>query len=616
MLGLARCCSLPIRHLCLVMSLAGLSPAQSFSIATNSSLPAGTAGVPYSVTLMAVGGFAPYSFSVAAGSSLPAGLTLSAAGLLSGAPVSSGTFGFTMQASDAAPAPDMATAALTLKVNAGPVSIATQPPLFAGIVAQPYAQPLVAANGTPPYTWTIVSGASALTAEGLTLNSVSGGEVLSGTPQTAGTFTFTVQVTDASHGTAQQTFSIAVSVPMLTLSPVGALPSGTTGAAYSQKLPLLVTGGVSPYTWSLTSTPVPGLTFDPTGVALNGAPTTAGTYTVAVMVTDAAGNTANKSLTLAIAAGALTITTPSQLPSGQLGASYSQSFTAVGGAPPYTWSATGLPAGLTLNSTTGAVSGTLTGAGPFQVVVTVTDSALTSFKNLFTISVSYPPAPAITFSGLPAAASPAQQCPLQISLAAAYPVDISGQAILTFSPGAGPADDTIQFASGGTSASFTVPAGATTPVSSVPLALQTGTVAGTLTVSLHLQAGGVDITPSPAPSMTTQIAPAAPVISSLQTTVGNNSLSVVVTGYSTAREVTQAVFTFSAATGQTLETSASSITVNVSTLFGTWFVDPANSRFGSQFIFTQPFTVQGNPAAVIPVSVTLTNPTGSVTKNF
>jgi hypothetical protein len=91
---------------------------------------------------------------------------------------------------------------------------------------------------------------------------------------------------------------------------------------------------------------------------------------------------------------------------------------------------------------------------------------------------------------------------------------------------------------------------------------------------------------------------------------------VVVTGYSTAREVTQAVFTFSAATGQTLQTSASSITVDVSTLFGTWFVDPANSQFGSQFVFTQPFTIQGDPTQVIPVSVTLTNRTGSVTMNF
>jgi len=576
-------------------------------------------GVPYSQSqpLAAVGGFTPYTFSVAAGSSLPAGLTLSASGLLSGTPTTAGTFSFTVQAADAAQPPHTATATFTLNINTAPVSITTQS-LFPATVGQPYVQAFAAANGVTPYAWTIVSGATALTAEGLTLNSSSGVEVLSGTPTAVGTFAFTIQVTDASvpHGAAQQTFSITVSAPVLTLAVVGSLPSGTAGAAYSQKLPLSATGGVPPYTWSLTGTPVPGLTFDPTGVALNGTPATAGTFTVAVTVTDSAGNTASKNLTLTIAPSALTITTPSQLPNGLLSASYSQTFTATGGVPPYSWSATGLPAGLTLNSTTGAVSGTLAAAGAFQVVVTVTDSALTSSKSLFTISVSYPPSPAITFSGLPATASPAKQYPLQVSLGSAYPAAISGQAILAFSPDTGPTDGTIQFASGGTTASFTVPAGATTPVSSVPLALQTGTVSGTLTVSLRFQAGGVDITPSPAPTITAQIARAAPVIASLQKTAGSNSLSVVVTGYSTAREVTQAVFTFSAATGQTLQTSASSITVDVSTLFGTWFVDPANSQFGSPFIFTQPFTIQGDPTAVIPVSVTLTNRTGSVTMNF
>ncbi|MGO9260804.1 MAG: hypothetical protein ACLQU1_31525 [Bryobacteraceae bacterium] len=74
-----------------------------------------------------------------------------------------------------------------------------------------------------------------------------------------------------------------------------------------------------------------------------------------------------------------------------------------------------------------------------------------------------------------------------------------------------------------------------------------------------MQAGGVDITPSPAPSVSTQIAAAAPVIANLQFTVTGNTLSIVVTGYATSREVTQAVFTFSAAAGQTLQTAATSL---------------------------------------------------------
>jgi len=83
-----------------------------------------------------------------------------------------------------------------------------------------------------------------------------------------------------------------------------------------------------------------------------------------------------------------------------------------------------------------------------------------------------------------------------------------------------------------------------------------------------------------------------------------------VTGFSTTREVTQATYTFTAVSGQTLQSSASSITVDVTQLFTTWF---SSSAIGSQFILSQPFTVQSpaSPASVIPASVTLVNRVGS-----
>ena len=584
---------------------AGLLFAQTSPVSiTTTSLPAGVVGQAYSQSVTATGGTAPYNFT---GTNLPSGLIINPAGVIAGTPTGAGSFTFTVTVTDSKQ--QTASANLKLVINPAPLAITTVS-TFSATVGQAYSQTFAASGGTPPYTWKTIAGSVAP----LTLTSAG---VLSGTPTAAGVLNFTIQVTDSAGATAQQAFSITVSVPPLTLTVVSSLPSGTVGVAYSQKLPVAASGGVLPYTWSLTSTPVAGLTFDPTGVALNGTPTTPGSFTIAVQVKDSAGTTASKSLSLIIAAAPLTITTSAQLPNGALNSPYSQTFTATGGVPPYSWTATGLPSGLSLNSATGVLSGTLTGAGTFSVVVTVTDSALSTFKNLFTIVVSYPPAPAITISGVPTTANPAQQYPLQVSLDSSYPVDISGQAILSFSPNSGPTDSTVQFASGGTTASFTVPAGSTTPGSgSAPLALQTGTVAGTLTISLRLQAGGVDITPAPAPSITTQISKAAPVITKLQTSVSGSSLSVVVTGYSTARQITQAVFSFSAATGQTLQASASSITIDVSSLFGNWFVDPANSQYGSQFVFTQPFTVQGDATAVIPVSVTLTNSTGSVTKNF
>jgi hypothetical protein len=198
---------------------------------------------------------------------------------------------------------------------------------------------------------------------------------------------------------------------------------------------------------------------------------------------------------------------------------------------------------------------------------------------------------------------------LRLETDSVYPAPINGQAILSFSPDTGPADRTIQFSTGGTTATFDIPTGSTS--ASGPLAIQTGTVSGTITITLRLEAGGIDITPSPAPTITSQVARAAPVIRSVQVNRNGSTINIVVTGYSTAREVTQARFAFNAASGQTLAPSASTITVDTNSLFGNWFQDPANSQFGSVFIFTQPFAVQGDATAVTPATVTLTNRIGS-----
>jgi hypothetical protein len=530
---------------------------------------------------------------------------VSASGVLSGSPTAAGSFSFPVQVTDANKS--TASATLSLSVSGAPLSITTVAPLFTGTVGTPYSQTFSAAGGVAPYTWTIQSGATG----GLTLDS---NGTLHGTPANAGTFSFTVHVADSAGAAASQSYSVTVNPPSLVITAGQPLASGSVGVAYSQKVPLSASGGTAPYTWSMTGSPVPGLTFDPTGLTLSGTPTAPGTFTLTFGVADSAGLTASKGLSLTIAPAGLSISTARTLTGATLNAPFSQTLAASGGAPPYNWSAAGLPAGLTINAATGQISGTPSAGGTFNpVVITVSDSTLSHYSDNFSLTVSLPGLSSISIAGLPSSISPAQQYPLTITLSSPYPAAITGQAIVSFAPDSGVGDSTVLFASGGTSASFNIPAGSLTAQASVPLALQSGTASGAISIALRLQSGGVDITPSPAPSVSGQIDRAAPIILNAQVVRGSNSISIVVTGYSTAREVTQATFSFNAASGQSLQSSASSIIVDTSSLFGGFF---STSSQGSQFLFTQPFTVSGDPTAVVPVSVTLTNRFGSVAANI
>jgi hypothetical protein len=590
------------------------SAAQSFtltitgsgvSIVTPSTLPSGSTGQPYTQTLTVTGGTGPYTWSSATG--LPGGLSLNpATGVIAGTPTAAGTFTFTVQVTDANRL--TGTQNFTLIINSSPLTITTVPPLFSGIVGTAYSQTFSASGGTLPYQWTILSG----NAGGLTLDPNSG--TLQGTPQSAGAFTFTVQVSDARRAAVSQSFSVTIAAPALTIVTAASLPSGAVGVSYTQQFS--VVGGTAPYTWSLVSGSVPGLAFDASRVTLSGTPTTPGSFTFTLQSRDAAGLSASRAFALTISPAQLSIASPTQLPDGTLGASYTYQMTAAGGIPPYTWSANGLPDGLSIDPNTGVIAGVVNAAGPPPFAVRVIDSARTSATNQFRINVALPTVPSIALSGLPSTVLPAQQFGLQLALGSTFPVAISGQAILSFAPEVGGTDGTIQFSTGGTTASFTIPAGSTTATFPAPLAVQTGTVAGTITVSLRLNAGGQDVTPSPPPAISAHIDQAAPVIQSATVTRSGSGLTIQVTGFSTAREVTQATFTFNAASGQTLQSTASQITIAVDTLFGSWFQNAANSAYGSQFVLMQPFSIQGDPNAVLPQTVTLTNRRGTVTASI
>jgi hypothetical protein len=190
-----------------------------------------------------------------------------------------------------------------------------------------------------------------------------------------------------------------------TLSISGSLPgTGTVAVAYSGTLN--VSGGTTPYTWTATGLP-PGVTGSSANTAtltVGGTPTKAGSYNVNIKVVDTNSNTTAYSVTIVIAQPATPVISGTFPVTGNVGTAYSGSLTASGGTPPYTWTVTGLPTGVTssgANSSTFSVSGTPTATGTFAVDVTLTDSlAGTSFYNV-SVVIAGPQPPTIS-GALPA----------------------------------------------------------------------------------------------------------------------------------------------------------------------------------------------------------------------
>lgn len=354
----------------------------------------GTLNAPYATSFtqafIASGGSGPYSYAITG--ALPTGLSFSA-GTISGSPTVSGNYPITITATDTgstgAGAPFTIARNYTINVPSPVIAVnpATLPNTIAG---QTYTQTLTATGGASPYAFAVSAGSLP---SGLTLAS---GGALSGTTTTSGTFNFTVTATDHFGQTGSRAYTVVVAVPTITLTPA-TLPGGTAGTAYSQAL--TAGGGIAPYTVSQTGTLPTGLVFNSATRTFSGTPTQSGSFPITVTATDSTGGTAatvTSTYTLAITAPTLTMTPAAgALLAATAGSPYSQTFTANNGIAPYAYvlSAGALPAGLTLNPGTGALSGTPTVAGTFNFSVTATDSTTGTagtVTNAYTLTLSAP----------------------------------------------------------------------------------------------------------------------------------------------------------------------------------------------------------------------------------
>jgi hypothetical protein len=172
-------------------------------------LTGGSVGLTYNETLAATGGIPGYVWSLNPGSSLlPVGLSLNPAGVISGSTTTVGTVTITVRVTDSVGGTAIKQLSLTiLPVGVTTLSISSLSPLPAGTVGVVYSMSLAASGGTPTLSWSVVSGALPV---GVTLNPITG--LLSGTPTTQGTSTFTVRVQDGGNPQQfdEQAFTLAI----------------------------------------------------------------------------------------------------------------------------------------------------------------------------------------------------------------------------------------------------------------------------------------------------------------------------------------------------------------------------------------------------------------------
>jgi Putative Ig domain len=338
-------------------------------------LPVGTVGTPYSQNVTATGGTGSYTFSVTSGA-LPAGLSLSGAGLISGTPTSAGSSSVTITATDG----NSATGSRSYTLTVHPVLTVSPASLPAGTVGTAYSQTIIASDGTGPYTFVVTGGALPA---GLTLNAGSG--VISGIPTSAGAASFTVTATDSNGATGSRAYSVTVNAA-ITVNPAS-LTTGTASTAYSQTI--TATGGSGSYTFSLTAGALPaGLSLNASSGAITGTPSASGTSNFTVTATD--GNSATGSRAYSITINAAISVNPASLPAGTVGTAYSQTVAATGGTGSYTFSVSSgaLPAGLTLNAGSGAITGTPTGAGSSSFTITATDGNSATGSRAYSVTIN------------------------------------------------------------------------------------------------------------------------------------------------------------------------------------------------------------------------------------
>jgi Putative Ig domain len=335
---------------------------------SSTTVPDGNIAIPYSYIPPTQGGLPPYQFSLTNGS-LPPGITVDKNQALQGTPTSGGKYNITLQVNDSGNPILTASQQYTLTIDNNLVlPQATLPDAVQNLA---YSERILPAGGIPPYHFVKFPNASL--PPGLTLDSNTG--IVSGTPSSAQPINYIyMTITDSAPTPASLFAPVALTIQPPLAFQTTSLTDCIRNQSCSQNITIV--GGRAPYAVTVGSGSLPdGIVISST-LNLTGSPTKDGTFPFTLKVSDSyeTPNTATRSFQIRVS-DALQISGPGtkQLLYGQ---SYSTTFPATGGIPPYLWSIETVPPGFTFDPATGTLSGMGATNGSFtNPNVTVRDSS-------------------------------------------------------------------------------------------------------------------------------------------------------------------------------------------------------------------------------------------------
>jgi large repetitive protein len=346
-------------------------------------VPVGVVGQDYSHRFEGDGGCGPalaYQFRVLSGA-LPPGLSLSGDGLLVGVPTQAGSWSFWLELSDEDPPserwclPRKSERLFTVDIlPAVSVTAASAPAATLGI---PYSLALSAQGGSGTRTWSIASGQLP---PGLALNAATG--EITGSPSAAGVYEFRVRVSDGSR-LGSTLLRIPVREPLAVQAPE--VHPSEVGVPITLKL--AASGGSATKAWRLEGALPRGLTLDAASGAIAGTPESAGQFPVRLVVSDTEGRSAEVDLAIEVSPRLAIAST--RLEAARIGRQYRARIRTLGGVGPLTFKvlAGRVPAGVRLDTRSGALTGKPRTTGTHRLVIEGRDKLGAAARRTFVLAV-------------------------------------------------------------------------------------------------------------------------------------------------------------------------------------------------------------------------------------